>query len=182
MSTLNSITHRLIATRLMKDVKVRPNEFSLAQYRVNPKKLVPLGGGYYFQKLGTSDDDRLIVYKGKVVGSYSNSFEDFDEKIVNPHSQLLPEHRGKGVMKRMYQQILNEGYCFISGKRHSTSANMLWAALARSNPWFAVDRSNLSHLVFLGQDISPRTAQREDVRLVLLGKGWTVEKFMKETS
>lgn len=182
MSILRRISHRLVATGLMKDLKVKPSAFNVHEGMLKPKKFVPLGGGYFFQALGTQDDDRLIVYNGKVVGEYSNSFEDFDEKIVNPHSRLLPEHRGKGVMRRLYQHVLDEGYCFISGKRHSVSANRLWESLSRTNPWFLVDRKNLSHLVFLGQDVSPKIAQRKDTRIVLLGKGWTVEKFMKETS
>ena len=181
MSTLSRIPQRLSATALMPDTKVK--NLHVWEDHLNPKRFKPLGDGFFYQDMGTRDDDRVIIHDGKVIGRYSNSFGGFDDfKIVNPHSVLLPEYRGRGLMRRLYQQVLNEGYCFISGERHSYSANRLWQSLAKTNPWFLVKQLNPDTLKFLGQDINPKVAQRKDVRIVLLGKGWSVEKFMRKTS
>lgn len=101
--------------------------------------------------------------------------------IVSPHAKFLPEAQGKGYATSVYTWALNSGMCFISAGEQSRAANMLWLKLGKARQWFLIRQEFLSNGIFSyeghGENLTRRELNDEDTRIVLLGKGWTLEKF-----
>lgn len=66
----------------------------------------------------------------------------------------------------------------ITGARQSAAANALWHALARHHTLAYVDLRDRT-LTYLGPDIGTRELDDLHCRMVLLGRGWTVERFAR---
>lgn len=93
-----------------------------------------------------------------------------------PHSSYRAAYQRQGLATAVYRWALDGGLCLVSGARQSAEAHALWQALARGYPLCYVDlrRRALRHL---GAQVDP--AQRDDLhtRLLLLGRGWTVQRL-----
>lgn len=181
MDIITRIVQRLKATAITSPLKVKPSDIWFWEDDLKPSKFKPLGvPGYFYQEMDTSDSDRILVHDEQPVGQMFVT-EDFgSDRIVTPHSKLLPEHTGNGLMPRMYQKVLDQGYCFVTGTGHTAAANKLWQSLAKHNPWFMVKELPGHKFEYIGQDVPEKLAKSTKTRIVILGKGWTVEKLMRE--
>ena len=107
--------------------------------------------------------------------------------LVTPHSVLAKAHRGQGLMPQVYDWLLNKGYCFGSGEAQSKGANVLWSKLAKRHPWFLVNVKGSSDFVgfgsiqFIGQSASKSVLNSTNTRIIMLGRGWDLDKFQKKT-
>lgn len=92
--------------------------------------------------------------------------------FVTPHVSLLPAYVGQGVGKSLYTWILQSGLCLISGDRQSQAANRLWKALSTRYEWAVYDVPETCLL-----EPTPKSARDPHARLIVLGKGHTVEQL-----
>ena len=104
------------------------------------------------------------------------------QNLLTPHATFAERAQGKGYASAIYKWALNQGMCFMSSGIQSPGANMMWEKLGRVYPWFLirvrVDR--LTEFLGQGEGLTKQQLSTYEVRLVLLGKGWTLEKFMKQ--
>jgi hypothetical protein len=101
------------------------------------------------------------------------------KKVLEPHTMFRNVYRGQGYAYSMYDMVLRNGVCLVSGGEQSSSANALWWKLTHRWDWFWIEYTDYD-TTYLGQDVSPREQGLSSYRLVLLGSGWSTEKFKKE--
>lgn len=100
-------------------------------------------------------------------------------KILTPHTLFRNVYRGQGYAYSLYDMALRNGVCLVSGGEQSPSANALWWKLTHRWPWFWMEYSDYA-VEYIGQQLDRREQQFQHNRMVLLGQGWTLEKFKKE--
>ncbi len=103
-----------------------------------------------------------------------------DRHLRGPHSKYAEDYQRRGIASAVYQWALDSGICLISGPRQSTGAHGLWCALARRHPLGYVQLRE-KVLTFLGIDVEPPVLDDFHTRMVLLGRGWTIEQLMADT-
>lgn len=101
-----------------------------------------------------------------------------DRRVRSPHSRFAPAYQRRGIASAVYQQVLDQGVCLLSGARQSPGAHGLWNRLARryDSHYVAIaDDKSLQHLgctIPDGELLDQRATRR-----LLLGQGWELEEF-----
>lgn len=102
-----------------------------------------------------------------------------DRHLRAPHSKYRPAYQRQGLATAVYRWGLDAGLCLITGARQSTGANALWRRLARHHPLLFVDLRDRV-LRCLGPRVSDEVHDDLHTRMVLLGRGWSVERLVAE--
>ena len=113
-----------------------------------------------------------------------NRVSDVDRRAArffrSPHSRYASAYRRRGIASAVYRWALDAGMCLVSGPRQSPGAYGLWQTLAKSHHLsFLQIRDKRLHL--LGDQVEPSAFEAFDTRMLLLGAGWTVERFTAVT-
>ena len=103
-----------------------------------------------------------------------------DRHVRAPHSKYDEPYQRRGLASAVYQWGLDAGLCLISGARQSPGAHALWHSLARHYPLGHVDLRD-KKLRYLGRDVPPPVLEDLHTRMLLLGSGWTVDRFSAAT-
>ncbi|WP_431274060.1 N-acetyltransferase [Variovorax ureilyticus] len=103
-----------------------------------------------------------------------------DRFVRAPHSKYDPQYQRRGLATAIYRWGLDAGLCLMTGARQSTGAHALWHALARRYELGYVDLRSKT-LTYLGREVSPQVLDDLHTRMILLGDGWTVDRFAKAT-
>lgn len=103
-----------------------------------------------------------------------------DRVLRGPHSRFAAPYQRRGLASAVYDWALGAGICLISGPRQSVGANALWCALARRHPLGFVSLQD-KRLTWLDTTVDASTQEDFHTRMVLLGAGWTFERFWRET-
>lgn len=102
-----------------------------------------------------------------------------DRHLRAPHSRYAPAYQRRGIATAVYEWGLASGLCLISGPRQSAGAHALWLALARRHALLRVELHE--RRLGLLRDAAPLAANDLRTRLVLLGEGWSLSRFLAET-
>lgn len=102
-----------------------------------------------------------------------------DRHVRAPHSQYDPAYQRRGLATAVYRWALGSGICLMSGARQSPGANALWQSLANRHEAGFVDLRE-KVLTYLGTEIDEATLGALHTRMLLLGNGWTLERFKRE--
>ena len=103
-----------------------------------------------------------------------------DRHIRAPHSQYDPAYQRRGLASAVYRWALGRGICLMSGARQSPGAHALWQSLSRHCEAGFADLRN-KQLSYLGREVGRATLAELHTRMFLLGEGWTLERFRRET-
>lgn len=103
-----------------------------------------------------------------------------DRHIRAPHSQYDPTYQRRGLASAVYRWALGRGICLMSGARQSPGAHALWQSLSRHCEAGFADLRN-KQLSYLGREVERATLAELHTRMFLLGEGWTLERFRRET-
>lgn len=103
-----------------------------------------------------------------------------DPWVRAPHSKFAPAYQRRGLARALYRWALDGGLCLLSGARQSAGAHALWQALAPDYAMGYVDLRSKT-LTWLGDDVDAATRDGLHTRMLLLGRGWTLEAFMART-
>lgn len=103
-----------------------------------------------------------------------------DRVLRAPHSRYGQRYQRRGIATAIYRWWLDGGRCLISGARQSAGANALWHALKMQYPLIYVELRNKS-LRYLGAQVDRRTLDSLHTRMILLGKGWDIERLAQGT-
>lgn len=103
-----------------------------------------------------------------------------DPHLRAPHSKYAPAYQRRGIATAIYRWWLGAGRCLITGARQSGAANALWHSLSRRHELIYVDLRDKT-LRYLGCRIDSATLDDLHTRMVLLGKGWDVERLARST-
>jgi len=113
-----------------------------------------------------------------------NRASELDRRVAryvrSPHSRYAAAYRGRGVASAVYRWALQAGLCLLSGPRQSPGAHALWMSLARSHPLAYVDTRG-GQLRMLDAQVEGSAFEDLDTRMLLLGAGWTPERFASVT-
>jgi len=104
-----------------------------------------------------------------------------DPYVRAPHSKYAAPYQGMGLATAVYRWGLDAGLCIISGARQSTGAHRLWMGLARHYELGYVDLRR-KQLRYLGREVAPRVQEDLHTRMILLGRGWTLDGYMRATA
>jgi hypothetical protein len=99
-----------------------------------------------------------------------------DRHLRAPHSKYAPDYQRCGLASGLYRWALDGGQCLLSGARQSSAAHALWQALGRSYGLGYVDLRD-RRLRFLGRDVSEAVRDDLHTRMLLLGRGWSVDRM-----
>lgn len=103
-----------------------------------------------------------------------------DRHLRGPHSKYGRMYQRRGLATAVYRWALGRGMCLITGARQSEGAHALWRALAASWELGYVELKDKA-LCCLGPEIARERLQDFHTRMVLLGNGWDMERFVRET-
>ncbi|RSZ34500.1 MULTISPECIES: N-acetyltransferase [unclassified Variovorax] len=103
-----------------------------------------------------------------------------DRHIRAPHSQYHPAWQRRGLASAVYRWALGRGICLMSGARQSPGAHALWQRLSRHHEAGFADL-RCKQLSYLGREVAGATLDALHTRMFLLGGGWTLERFRRET-
>jgi hypothetical protein len=103
-----------------------------------------------------------------------------DRHLRGPHSKYGRMYQRRGLATAVYRWALGSGMCLITGARQSEGAHALWRALAASHALGYVELKDKA-LCCLGPEIARERLQDFHTRMVLLGAGWDMERFARET-
>ncbi|WP_018308662.1 hypothetical protein [Cupriavidus sp. UYPR2.512] len=103
-----------------------------------------------------------------------------DPWVRAPHTKFAPAYQRRGLARAPYRWALDGGLCLLSGARQSAGANALWQALAADYPMGYVDLRHKT-LSWLGQAVDAPVREGLHTRMLLLGRGWTLDAFMART-
>jgi hypothetical protein len=104
-----------------------------------------------------------------------------DRCLRAPHSKYARMYQRRGLASAVYRWGLDAGMCLITGARQSPGAHALWHALAREYP-LAFVRLQDKALRYLGCAVEPLVLEDFHTRMVLLGAGWTPERFVRQAA
>lgn len=99
-----------------------------------------------------------------------------DRHVRAPHSRYAPAYQRRGIASAVYGWMLARGICLVSGARQSPGAHALWRALGRCHPLSHVEIAG-RRLHFLGREVPASVRDALPTRLILLGRGWTLERL-----
>ncbi|WP_332815699.1 N-acetyltransferase [Ramlibacter sp.] len=103
-----------------------------------------------------------------------------DRHLRAPHSRYSPDYQRRGIATAVYRWALGSGLCLISGARQSAGAHGLWRSLARQHDLLYVDVRDKA-LRCLGTEVDEAVLDELHTRMVLLGRGWTLERLCAAT-
>lgn len=103
-----------------------------------------------------------------------------DPYVRAPHSKYAAPYQGMGLATAVYRWALDAGLCILSGARQSVGAHRLWMGLARDYVLGFVDLRS-KQLTYLGSEVSPSVRDDLHTRMILLGKGWRLDDYMRMT-
>lgn len=103
-----------------------------------------------------------------------------DPWVRAPHSKFAPAYQRRGLARALYRWALEGGLCLLSGARQSAGAHALWQALAPDYAMGYVDLRSKT-LTWLGEAVDAATREALHTRMLLLGRGWTLDAFMART-
>ncbi|KUE88565.1 hypothetical protein ASL20_12450 [Cupriavidus necator] len=103
-----------------------------------------------------------------------------DPWVRAPHTKFAPAYQRRGLARALYRWALDGGLCLLSGARQSAGANALWQVLAADYPMGYVDLRHKT-LTWLGQAVDAPVREGLHTRMLLLGRGWTLDTFMART-
>lgn len=103
-----------------------------------------------------------------------------DPLLRGPHSRYGTRYQRRGIATTVYRWALGTGMCLISGPRQSRGAHALWKALAREHELAYVDLRE-KNLTVLGRRVRQQTLEDFHTRMVLLGRGWSLERLIQAT-
>lgn len=103
-----------------------------------------------------------------------------DRHVRAPHSSYGEAYQRRGLASAIYRWGLDAGLCLITGARQSPGAHALWRSLARAHELGCV-RVRDKTLTYLGCEVPPEVMDDLDTRMLLLGSGWTLERFAAAT-
>lgn len=103
-----------------------------------------------------------------------------DRHLRAPHSKYDAAYQRRGLASAVYRWGLDAGLCLITGARQSPGANALWHALSRRYELGYVDLRDKT-LRYLGRDVSAQVRDDLHTRMILLGRGWSMEAFAATT-
>jgi hypothetical protein len=104
-----------------------------------------------------------------------------DRLLRAPHSRYAPGYARQGLASAVYGWALNAGMCLLSGPRQSAGAHALWHRLGAGHALGYV-RLHERELHYLGECIGAEVLQDFATRMVLLGSGWSGERFRRIAS
>jgi hypothetical protein len=99
-----------------------------------------------------------------------------DRYLRSPHSRYASKYCRRGIGSAVYRWALDAGMCLITGPRQSIGAHRLWLSLARSHELLFVQLRHRK-LHYFGPHVDSARFQEFDTRMVLLGTGWSPERF-----
>jgi len=150
------------------------------------KKVKSIDGIIVYRRVDPVFDQYILVRDDNVIGRVE--LEPTQHSFLKtPHSMILAPYRGKGLIYKVYDFLLSSGICMGSGESQSKSANILWSKLAKKYPWFLVNVKGSSDFIgfgsieFIGQSAPKSVLNKTITRIILLGRGWDLEKFRKKT-
>ena len=97
-----------------------------------------------------------------------------------PHAKLASDYQRLGIASIVYRWWLDAGNCLISGARQSVGANILWHKLSRDYSLLYADVRN-KQLSYLGTQVSEVRRQDLHTRMLMLGRGRTLEQLTEQT-
>ena len=101
-----------------------------------------------------------------------------DRRVRSPHSRFAPAYQRRGIASAVYQQVLDQGVCLLSGARQSPGAHGLWNRLARSYDSHYEAIAGDKSLQHLGRRVPDGAVlDQRATRRLLLGTGWELEAF-----
>ena len=103
-----------------------------------------------------------------------------DPLVRSPHTKLAPAYQRRGIASELYRWALGQGICLLSGARQSAGAHALWHKLAAGHPLYHVALQSKS-LQYLGPSIDAAELDALHTRMLLLGHGWSLERFAQRT-
>jgi hypothetical protein len=103
-----------------------------------------------------------------------------DRYVRAPHSKYDLHYQRRGLASAIYRWGLDAGLCLMTGARQSSGAHALWHSLARRYELGYVDLRGKA-LTYLGRQVAPQVLDDLHTRMILLGEGWTIERFAKAT-
>lgn len=99
-----------------------------------------------------------------------------DRHLRAPHSKYAPDYQRRGLATGIYRWALEGGQCMLSSARQSAAAHALWQALGRSYELGYVDLRD-KRMRFLGRHVSDAVRDDLHTRMLLLGRGWSVDRM-----
>ncbi|WP_338106282.1 N-acetyltransferase [Ramlibacter henchirensis] len=103
-----------------------------------------------------------------------------DLHLRAPHSKYSRHYQRRGIGSAVYRWALERGMCLITGARQSVAAHSLWHSLSARYELGYVDLRDRK-LSYLGRHIAPALLADFHARMILLGRGWTLDRFACET-
>lgn len=103
-----------------------------------------------------------------------------DPYLRSPHSSFDPAWQRRGLASAVYRWALDSGICLLSGARQSPGAHALWHALARDYPITCVEVRD-KVLRHRGAEVPQGLCDDLSVRLLLVGRGWDLERLAQAT-
>lgn len=103
-----------------------------------------------------------------------------DPWVRSPHTKFAPAYQRRGLASGLYRWALDGGLCLLSGARQSAGAHALWQSLGSRYTLGYVDL-RYKTLTYLGEQVSAAVMDDLYTRMVLLGHGWTLERFKEAT-
>lgn len=102
-----------------------------------------------------------------------------DPHVRAPHSRYAPAYQRRGIATAVYEWSLGQGFCLVSGARQSAGAHALWLALGRRfQLGYVALRQRRMH--YLGAEPAPALRDDLNTRLILLGRGWSLDRLQAE--
>ncbi|MBZ8138715.1 N-acetyltransferase [Rubrivivax gelatinosus] len=102
-----------------------------------------------------------------------------DRHLRSPHSRYRAAYRRRGLASAVYRRSLDAGMCLLTGVRQSGGAHALWRRLGADYPLHGVHLRDRV-LRCLGDDLDAALHDDLYTRLMLLGRGWTLERLAAE--
>lgn len=103
-----------------------------------------------------------------------------DRHLRAPHSKYASAYQRRGIATAIYRWWLEAGRCLITGARQSPGANALWHSLGAHHDLIYVDLRD-KNLRYLGRHIDNVTLEDLHTRMILLGKGWSIDRLADST-
>jgi hypothetical protein len=103
-----------------------------------------------------------------------------DPYLRAPHAKFAASYQRLGIAGVIYRWWLDAGNCLISSARQSAGANALWYKLGQHYPLVYVDLRN-KRLCYLSRQVSEGRRQELYTRILMLGRGCTLEQLAEQT-
>jgi len=103
-----------------------------------------------------------------------------DPHLRAPHAKFAPAYQRRGIATTIYRWWLDRGNTLITGARQSAGAQALWLSLGRHYELLYVEL-RAKQLRCLGRQVDNRVRQDLHTRIVMLGRGWDVDRLVQST-